>query len=120
MLINALHPLESKEGEESTIRNQEAWQLTKWLEEGVFDALEKRYLRGLVFAIYDHPEDKPHSRLLETYSCTLFSMVLFRCFQLPRQSAHSPGNQTQGRRTSFLHRRSKEPSSTLDLKVLIR
>lgn len=34
------------------------------------DALEKRYLRGLVFAIYDHPEDKSQSRLIETYSCT--------------------------------------------------
>ena len=36
------------------------------------DALEKRYLRGLVFAIYDHPENKSQSRLIETYSCIPF------------------------------------------------
>ena len=65
-MINALHPVE----ESNTLHNQEAWRLTRWLEEGVFDALEKRYLRGLVFVIYDHPEDKANSKLLETYSCT--------------------------------------------------
>ncbi|KAK8824386.1 hypothetical protein WA577_006783 [Blastocystis sp. JDR] len=69
IMINALHPVTNgKEGDQPQIHNQEAWQLTRWLEEGVFDALEKRYLRGLVFAIYDHPEDKQKSRLLETYS----------------------------------------------------
>ena len=34
----------------------------------ILDALEKRYLRGLVFAIYDNPERKEQSKLLETYS----------------------------------------------------
>ena len=53
-MINALHPIDKKEGEEEPhIRNQEAW---------------KRYLRGLVFAIYDNPEHKEQSKLLETYS----------------------------------------------------
>ncbi|KNB45828.1 hypothetical protein JH06_5287 [Blastocystis sp. subtype 4] len=75
VMINALHPIDKKEGEEEPhIRNQEAWQLTRWLEEGylspsfILDALEKRYLRGLVFAIYDNPEHKEQSKLLETYS----------------------------------------------------
>ena len=40
------------------------------------DALEKRYLRGLVFAIYDHPENKSQSRLIETYSCTPLLLFL--------------------------------------------
>ncbi|CBK23857.2 uncharacterized protein [Blastocystis hominis] len=68
IMINALHPMDTKEGSEPHIHNSEAWQLTRWLEEGVFDALEKRYLRGLVFAIYDNPENKSQSRLIETYS----------------------------------------------------
>jgi hypothetical protein len=33
------------------IRNEEAHLLTNWLEQGVFDALSKRYLRAVVFAI---------------------------------------------------------------------
>ena len=41
-MINALHPIESKEGEEIRIHNQEAWQLTRWLEEGVFGKLYRR------------------------------------------------------------------------------
>ncbi|KAK8790640.1 hypothetical protein WA588_002389, partial [Blastocystis sp. NMH] len=65
VMINALHPMDR---EEKNIHNEEAWQLTRWLEEGVFDALEKRYLRGLVFAIYDNPKHKDQSKLLETYS----------------------------------------------------
>lgn len=32
-MINALHPMDR---EEKHIHNQEAWQLTRWLEEGVF------------------------------------------------------------------------------------
>lgn len=85
IMINALHPMDNKEGEEPHIHNSEAWQLTRWLEEGVFgisnsfhllpDALEKRYLRGLVFAIYDNPANKSESRLIETYSCTLCSLL---------------------------------------------
>ena len=41
-MINALHPIESKEGEEPRIHNQEAWQLTRWLEEGVFGKLYRK------------------------------------------------------------------------------
>ena len=33
VMINALHPMDT---EEKHIHNQEAWQLTRWLEEGVF------------------------------------------------------------------------------------
>ena len=36
-MINALHPVANgKEGDQPQIHNQEAWQLTRWLEEGVF------------------------------------------------------------------------------------
>ena len=49
------------------------------------DALEKRYLRGLVFAIYDNPQHKDQSKLLETYSCTLSSLLSPRRFHLPRR-----------------------------------
>ena len=82
-MINALHPAEIKEGDKPQVKSQEAWQLTRWLEEGVFDALEKQYLRGFVFAIYDHPENKASSRLLETYSCTSFHFLFMnRCFYI--------------------------------------
>ena len=33
------------------MRHEEAHLLTNWLEQGVFDALSKRYLRAVVFAI---------------------------------------------------------------------
>lgn len=28
-------------------------QVTRWVEEGVFDAIERKFLRSVVFAIYD-------------------------------------------------------------------
>lgn len=93
-MINALHPMEVKEGEDSKIHNQEALQLTKWLEEGVFDALEKRYLRGLIFAIYDNPDDKPNSRLLETYSCRNNILCKIDAFTYP-DNQHVQFNITQ-------------------------
>ena len=78
-MINALHPAEIKEGDKPQVKSQEAWQLTR----GVLDALEKQYLRGFIFAIYDHPENKASSRLLETYSCTSFYFLYMnRCFYI--------------------------------------
>ncbi|KAK8792003.1 hypothetical protein WA158_005380 [Blastocystis sp. Blastoise] len=67
MMINALHPLDKKESGESEVHSNEAWNLTRWLEEGVFEALEKKYLRGMIFAIYDLPIEDENTSLLEAY-----------------------------------------------------
>lgn len=40
IMINALHPMDSSKATvEPQVINQEAWQLTRWLEEGVFGML---------------------------------------------------------------------------------
>jgi len=45
----------------------EAKLLLNWLEKGVFDALEKRYLSDVVFAIYTRCDPEPENILLECY-----------------------------------------------------
>lgn len=46
--------------------NKEIEALNKWIEEGVFDALEKHYLRALVFSVFKEFNDP--SSLLESYT----------------------------------------------------
>lgn len=43
-------------------------QLTKWIEEGVFDALDKHYLRAIVFAIYTANDECKDGKLIEAYN----------------------------------------------------
>ena len=45
-----------------------ALQLAQWLEEGVFDALEKRYLTTFVLAVYAGGATWDKSDLLECYT----------------------------------------------------
>ena len=57
-MINALHPMDTKEGSEPHIHNSEAWQLTRWLEEGVFGELPLVYptfqmlSKSVIFAVW--------------------------------------------------------------------
>ena len=46
--------------------NREASVLSEWLENGVFDALRKRYLRSVVFGVYLDPDQE--STLIESYT----------------------------------------------------
>ena len=49
------------------VRYKDAFLLSQWLERGVFEALEKKFLKSLTFAIYTkHPRTKKDF-LLETY-----------------------------------------------------
>ena len=58
IMINALHPMDTKEGSEPHIHNSEAWQLTRWLEEGVFGELPLVYptfqmlSKSVIFAVW--------------------------------------------------------------------
>ena len=64
----------------------------------LLEALEKRYLRGLVFAIYDNPTHKEQSKLLETYSCMFPLSMLFtynRCIYLSRRPANHVRSQAK-------------------------
>ena len=65
MDIKALRPQEIVESGE--IVNKDAVLITRWLEEGVFEALEKKYLRCMMFGIYqlDSNGDK---NLIECYT----------------------------------------------------
>lgn len=45
------------------ILNDDAFLLTQWLEKGVFDALQKKYLKSMTFAILDE-----NNNLSETYT----------------------------------------------------
>lgn len=47
-------------------QNGEAATLCKWLEEGVFEALSRKYLRALIFGIYLDPEKE--NTLIECYN----------------------------------------------------
>lgn len=52
------------------MRHNDAFLLTQWLERGVFDALQMKYLKSLTFAIYacqSASKDGKEDELLETY-----------------------------------------------------
>ncbi len=49
------------------ILHPEAFLLTQWLELGVFDALETRYLKSMIFAVYCQNQITGKDQLLETY-----------------------------------------------------
>lgn len=49
------------------VRNGEAFQLTQWLERGVFQALENEYLHGLTFALCSKHPVTGEDMLLEKY-----------------------------------------------------
>jgi meiosis-specific protein len=49
------------------VKNDDAFLLSQWLEKGVFDALEKSYLKSLTFAVYAKEKDQDEGILLETY-----------------------------------------------------
>jgi hypothetical protein len=72
--VHALTPAKEVEGSDDLVYiDDDAWALTRWLEEGVFVALEKQYLKKMAFCIYTDPgadKDKPKA-LVE--SCELHS-----------------------------------------------
>ena len=49
------------------MKNVDAFLLSQWLEKGVFDALEKSYLKSLTFAVYAKETENEEKKLLETY-----------------------------------------------------
>lgn len=49
------------------VRNEEAFLLTQWLERGVFEAMEKGYLKSLSFGIFARDPRTNADTLLETY-----------------------------------------------------
>ncbi len=61
--VHALTPAKEVEGSEDLVYiDDDAWALTRWLEEGVFVALEKQYLKKMAFCIYTDPgeaKEKP-------------------------------------------------------------
>lgn len=60
------------DGEDVVVRNQDAFNVTQWLEQGVFKALEDQYLDQLTFAIFTSHPITGDDMLLETYEfkCT--------------------------------------------------
>jgi HORMA domain len=65
-----IHQLDSAvqdENGEIKVRNGEAFQLTQWLERGVFQALEKEFLHGLTFALCSKHPISGEDILLEKY-----------------------------------------------------
>ncbi|GIQ86828.1 hypothetical protein KIPB_008755, partial [Kipferlia bialata] len=54
-------PLRSLSG-----KNEQAAAVIAWMEDGMFDALQRGYLRGVVFGIFLDPDDE--SKLIESYS----------------------------------------------------
>ncbi|CCI44159.1 unnamed protein product [Albugo candida] len=54
-----------------TVDAKDALMLTQWLEEGVFEALEKKYLESLIFCIHSLKEENEPGQLLESYTYTI-------------------------------------------------
>jgi hypothetical protein len=50
------------------VKHPDAFLLTQWLEQGVFDALAQKYLKTLTFAVYTTSNNSECDRLLETYT----------------------------------------------------
>lgn len=72
------------DGEHILVKNQDAFDVTQWLEKGVFKALEDQYLDQLTFAIFTAHPVTGEDLLLETYE--------FKCTY--------PGITTEGKRVS--------------------
>ena len=69
-----VHQLESATKEPNGkihVHHPEAFLLTQWLERGVFEALEQRYLKSMIFAVYCKNPISSDDMLLETYSFSL-------------------------------------------------
>lgn len=68
----------------SSTSGQEVQQFVDWLEEGVFDALQKKYLEVVMLEIYDNPSGrKGKSRSAEGPSAdSLLTPKLIECFTL--------------------------------------
>jgi len=72
-----VHQLECAEKDKDgkiIVKYRDAFLLTQWLECGVFDALEKSYLKSLTFAVYSTPNlstDDSNDTLIETYQFTV-------------------------------------------------
>ena len=68
--IKALVPAVNRivDGEETCeVGNEKAWKLTRWLEEGVFEALEKQYLKKMTFGVFTDDGDASTRTLVESY-----------------------------------------------------
>ena len=72
------------DGEHILVKNQDAFDVTQWLEKGVFKALEDQYLDQLTFAIFTAHPVTGEDLLLETYE--------FKCTY--------PGITTEGRESA--------------------
>ena len=66
--IHALTPAREVEGsDQHEIIDEQAWKLTRWLEEGVFVALEKQYLKSMTFGVFTYDRNKKPRSLVESY-----------------------------------------------------
>ena len=69
-----IHQLESANIDDNgdiIVKNIEAFRLTQWLERGVFDAIEKEYLKSLTFAIQTKHPITSEMLTVETYEFTI-------------------------------------------------
>ncbi|TMW55546.1 hypothetical protein Poli38472_010428 [Pythium oligandrum] len=64
MHIKCLAPQKEKTSKDA----EDALLVTRWLEDGVFEALEKKYLETLIFCIYSTSVTKQPHELLESYT----------------------------------------------------
>ena len=70
--IYTLEPASESSTGEVIVKNQDAFNVTQWLEQGVFKALEDQYLEQLTFAIFSSHPVTGEDQLIETYDfkCT--------------------------------------------------
>ena len=67
--VHQIECAEKSEDGEVHIKHEDAFLLTQWLERGVFEAISKKYLKSMTFAVYTKDCNKLDV-LLETYSFT--------------------------------------------------
>lgn len=63
-------------------RKREAKRLMGWLENGIFDAMSKGYLKTLVFSVYQGSTDDDASNLAECYMYKVRRMSLLLAFSI--------------------------------------
>ena len=122
-MINALHPMDTKEGGEPHIHNSEAWQLTRWLEEGVFGepcsfpGMQTPWRSATSAAWCSRSTTTPRTNRNRGSSRRIpvgrapHSPV--RRLHLPGHAAHPAGAQAEQRAQRGEHRRREEPGRTL-------
>ena len=114
--IYTLEPASESSNGELLVKNQDAFNVTQWLERGVFKALEDQYLEQLTFAIFSSHPVTGADQLIETYDfkCTYPTLGVDGKYTKPKMNNQSLDKSALKTQANKFVRSLIEFSSTLE------